>query len=72
MMRDYRIYGLRDGRIINAHQFEAEDDSRALQEVTERFGHVDSELWNGDRFVASTPAGGPPVIKRDAASSKPT
>ena len=55
-MRSYRLYGLKDGRIISTAVFEAADDVAAIDAARARNGMVDSELWSDSRLVAFIPA----------------
>jgi hypothetical protein len=62
-MPAYRLYCLNSGRIISAHDFVADDDSRALEVVANRRTDLDCELWSGGRFVAVVPLNGVPILK---------
>jgi hypothetical protein len=62
-MSAYRLFCLKKGKMISADDFEADDDSRALEAVANRQTGVDCELWSGGRFVAVIPADGAPVLK---------
>ena len=55
-MRSYRLYDLKDGRIISTAVFEASDDLAAIDAARARNGFVDSELWCHSRLVAFIPA----------------
>jgi hypothetical protein len=55
-MRSYRLYGLKDGRIISTAVFDAADDIAAIDSARARNGLVDGELWCGNRLVAFIPA----------------
>ena len=55
-MRHYRLYGLKDGRIISTTVFDAADDVAAIEVARARAALVDSELWSGSRLVAFVPA----------------
>jgi hypothetical protein len=59
-MRNYRLNGQKDGRIINTMVFEAADDEAAIAIARARIGLVDGELWCGRRLVASIPAASRP------------
>jgi hypothetical protein len=55
-LRHYRLYGLKDGRIISTTVFDAADDIAAVEAARARSALVDSELWCGSRLVAFVPA----------------
>ena len=55
-MRHYRLYGLKDGRIISTAVFDAADDVAAVEAARARAALVDGELWCGSRLVAFIPA----------------
>lgn len=55
-LRHYRLYGLKDGRIISTSVFDAADDVAAIEVARARAALVDSELWSGSRLVAFVPA----------------
>lgn len=55
-LRHYRLYGLKDGRIISTTVFDAADDVAAIEVARARAALVDSELWSGSRLVAFVPA----------------
>jgi hypothetical protein len=48
----YRLYCLKDGRILSTALFEAEDDLAAIEVARARRSQVDCELWAGSRLVA--------------------
>ena len=51
-MIDYRLLCLKNGRIVDAPSFEAEDDVTAIEACRARRDSVDCELWSGSRLVA--------------------
>jgi hypothetical protein len=57
----YRLYCLKDGRIITTALFEAEDDVAAIEAAHARGNHTDCELWCDNRLVAFIPAVTPGV-----------
>lgn len=58
-MISYRLYCLKDGRILSTALFEAKDDVAAIEKARERRSAVDCELWAGSRLVAFIPASAP-------------
>jgi len=63
---DYKLYCLdRGGRITRRHEFEALDDTGAIEFAREHYPETDCELWSGTRKVGLVPAhGGAPVLSR--------
>lgn len=55
-MISYRLYCLRDGRIVSTALFEAKDDVAAIEAAHARGGRLDCELWCDSRLVAFIPA----------------
>jgi len=57
----YRLYHLRDDRIVSREDIEAETDAeaKALAAANASGGAV--ELWKGSRKVAALPAAAPPA-----------
>lgn len=55
-MISYRLYCLKDGRILSTALFEAQDDVTAIEKARARSSSVDCELWAGSRLVAFIPA----------------
>ena len=55
-MISYRLYCLKDGRILSTALFEADDDVAAIEKARARQSTVDCELWAGSRLVAFIPA----------------
>lgn len=55
-MISYRLYCLRDGRIVSTALFEAKDDVAAIEAAHARGGRLDCELWCDNRLVAFIPA----------------
>lgn len=55
-MISYRLYCLRDGRIVSTALFEAKDDVAAIEAAYARGGRLDCELWCDSRLVAFIPA----------------
>jgi hypothetical protein len=55
-MRNYRLNGHKDGRIISTAVFDAADDGAAIEKARARAALVDGELWCGRRLVARIPA----------------
>ncbi|HMI21140.1 MAG TPA: hypothetical protein VK533_16525 [Sphingomonas sp.] len=58
-MISYRLYCLKDGRIISTALFEAEDDVAAIEAAHARGSRIDCELWCDSRLVAFIPAAAP-------------
>lgn len=54
-MITYRLYYLKDGRILNTAEFDAEDDMAAIEAARARSADVDCELWCDSRLVAFVP-----------------
>ena len=51
---DYRLYCLnRAGRFVRCDEFEAPDDSKAIQKAVERKDGAAAELWSGARLVTT-------------------
>lgn len=57
-MISYRLYSLKDGRILSTVLFEAKDDVAAIEKAHARKSPVDGELWCDSRLVAFIPAVG--------------
>ena len=55
-MISYRLYCLKDGRIVSTALFEAEDDVAAIEAAHARGNDTDCELWSDSRLVAFIPA----------------
>ena len=55
-MISYRLYCLKDGRVLSTALFEAKDDVAAMDKARARQSPVDCELWAGGRLVAFIPA----------------
>jgi hypothetical protein len=52
----YRLYCLKDGRIVSTALFEADDDVAAIEAAHARGSRLDCELWCDSRLVAFIPA----------------
>jgi hypothetical protein len=50
---DYRLYLMRDGRIRDAVDIHAADDTAALLTAETKLGSFAAELWCGGRRVAN-------------------
>lgn len=55
-MINYRLYCLKDGRIVSTALFEAEDDVAAIEAAHARRSQLDCELWCDSRLVAFIPS----------------
>lgn len=55
-MITYRLFCLKDGRILSTALFEADDDIAAVEAARARRSPVDCELWCDSRLVAFIPA----------------
>jgi len=53
---EYRLYCLKDGRILSTALIDAADDMAAIEAAQARRSQVDCELWNGSRLIAFIPA----------------
>jgi hypothetical protein len=53
---DYRLYFLRGGRIRDAVDIHASDDSAALSKARQKAGTLAAELWCRERRVATLSA----------------
>lgn len=52
-MPRYRHYRLdKSGRIVGAEWIEASDDADAERQIRSRALRIQSEIWQGERFVA--------------------
>ena len=59
-MHDYRVYCLgRDGKISNAHWYQAESLEPMIELVRENHKGVDCEIWEGTQCLAKVPAVSP-------------
>lgn len=58
-MISYRLYCLRDGRILSTAFFESADDVAAIESARGRAPEVDCELWCDNRLVAFIAAANP-------------
>jgi hypothetical protein len=61
-MASYRLYCLRDGRIVKGDWLEADSDSQAIAATRAQNPNADCELWLGKRLVARIPATGGAVL----------
>ena len=55
-MISYRLYCLKDGRIISTALFDAADDVAAIEAARASGNETDCELWSDNRLVAFIPA----------------
>lgn len=55
-MFKYRLYGLKDGRLLGTSTFEAADDVAAIEAARACSPQVESELWCDSRLIAFIPA----------------
>ena len=53
---EYRLYCLKDGRILSTALIDAGDDVAAIDAARAMNSLVDCELWFGSRLVAFIPA----------------
>jgi hypothetical protein len=53
---EYRLYCLKDGRILSTALIDAADDMAAIDAARAQNSLVDCELWFGSRLVAFIPA----------------
>ena len=52
---EYRLYCLKDGRILSTSLIDAADDVAAIETARAANSLVDCELWFGSRLVAFIP-----------------